>query len=128
MNAIAEKRPFTYLALFLSLSWLGMFVHNMIELPLTLLSPENSLPGLISIALFLGWWLLPAHQLPAWAILGWALLHLIMGGIGSVLPLSVWPFVPEQSVTHYLTHLIYSLTQLPLIALMLTQQRSAREI
>jgi hypothetical protein len=123
MKVIAEERPFTHLALFLSLSWLGMFVHNMIELPLTLLSLENSLPGLVSIALFLGWWLLPTHRLPAWAILGWALLHLVVGGILSVLPLPIWPFVPDQSATHYLSHLIYSLAQLPLIALMLTQRR-----
>ena len=123
MTTIAEKRPFTQLALFLSLSWLGMFVHNMLELPLSLLSPENSLPGLVSIFLFLGWWLLPYRRLLTAAILGWALLHLLVGGILSVLPLPVWPFVPEQSLAHYLSHLIYSLAQLPLIGLTLSQLR-----
>jgi hypothetical protein len=123
MVPIAEERPYTRLALFMTLSWLGMFIHNMQELPLTLLSPENSLPGLVSIALFLGWWLLPYRRWLTLAILGWALLHLLVGGILSVLPLSVWPFVPDQSLAHYLSHLLYSLTQLPLISLMVAQLR-----
>lgn len=123
MTLIAEERPFTRLALFMTLSWLGMFIHNMLELPLTLLSPENSLPGLVSIALFLGWWLLPYRRLLTLVILGWALLHLLVGGILSILPLPLWPFEPEQSVAHYLSHLFYSLTQLPLIGLMVSQLR-----
>lgn len=123
MAVLINERPSGPLAFFMILSWLGMFVHNMLELPLTLLSPENSLPGLLSITFFLGWWLLPYRRLLSFTILIWALLHLLVGGVISVLPLPVWPFVPEQSVTHYLSHLIYSLSQLPLIALMLTQLR-----
>jgi hypothetical protein len=123
MTAIAAERPFTRLALFMTLSWVGMFAHNIMELPLALLSLENSLPGMVSIALFLGWWLLPNQRLLSAAILGWALLHLLVGGIGSVLPLPIWPFEPEQSVTHYLSHLIYSLAQLPLTGLMISHLR-----
>jgi len=40
----------------MALSWLGLFVHNSIELPpLNLLSPENSLPALVTALLFVGW-------------------------------------------------------------------------
>ena len=39
------------------LSWLGEYVHNLYELPdLTLLSPENSIPAMISLGLFFVWW------------------------------------------------------------------------
>lgn len=121
---IDHQRPVSRMAMFTAVSWLGMFIHNMIELPLTVLSPENSLPTLVSIVLFLGWWLSPYRRLMATMLLGWALLHLIVGGIFSVLPLPIWPFYPEQTAGHYLTHAIYSVAQLPLIALLISQLRS----
>ena len=123
MTSVPVERPVGRVAAFTAISWLGMFIHNELDLPLTLLSPENSLPGLISIALFLGWWLSPYGRLLAYVLLGWALLHLVAGGILSVLPLPFLPFYPEQSLTHYLAHAIYSLAQLPLIALMISQLR-----
>src|SRR5215813_3289621 len=50
-------RPVRWIALFTALSWLGEYVHNRVDLPeLTLLSPENSLPALLSIVLFLICW------------------------------------------------------------------------
>jgi hypothetical protein len=33
----------------------------------------------------------------------------------SVLPLPLWPFYPEQTTGHYISHLIYGAAQLPLI-------------
>ena len=124
MTDIPCERPVGRVAAFTAISWLGMFIHNEIELPLTLLSPENSLPGLVSVVLFLGWWLMPYRRVLAYALLGWALLHIVAGGILSVLPLPIWPFYPEQSLIHYLAHAIYSLAQLPLIALMISQLRN----
>jgi hypothetical protein len=45
---------------FTLLAWLGVFLHNRADLPqLPVLSPESSIPALISLLLFLGWWLLP---------------------------------------------------------------------
>jgi hypothetical protein len=80
------------------LAWLGMYVHNVADLPnLTLLSAENALPGLV--------WLL---------LLGWGLLNLV-GAFATVLPLPVLPFKPEQSLHHYVFHVVYALTQLPLL-------------
>lgn len=48
------------------------------------------------------------------ATVAWALL-VVVGGGGSVLPLSVLPFVPEQSVSHYAAHVVYAALQLPLL-------------
>jgi hypothetical protein len=111
-------------AAFLALSWLGLFVHNSIELPsLNLLSPENSLPALVAVLLFIVWWLLPTRRLAAALLLVWGLLHLMGGAIVTVIPFSFLPFVPEQDFTHYLAHFLYGLAQLPLIGMMIQQVR-----
>ena len=34
-----------------------------------------------------------------------------------MLPLPILPFVPEQSVTHYGAHVVYTLGQVPLVVL-----------
>jgi hypothetical protein len=103
------------------LSWAGMFIHNSIELPmLSLLSPENMGPLLVSIILYFFWWLRPQQNFFVIAILGWTLLHFVVGGILSVLPLTIWPFIPEQSLTHYFAHIIYSGAQIPLMVLMIS--------
>jgi hypothetical protein len=111
-------------AALLALSWLGLFVHNSIELPsLNLLSPENSLPALVAVLLFIVWWLLPTRRLAAALLLVWGLLHLVGGAIVTVIPFSFLPFVPEQDFTHYLAHFLYGLAQLPLIGMMIQQVR-----
>ena len=93
-------------AALLALSWLGLFTHNSIELPsLNLLSPENSLPALVTVILFIGWSLLPTRRrLAAGLLLMWGLLHLVGGAIVTVIPFSFLPFVPEQDFTHYFAH------------------------
>jgi len=110
-------------AALLALSWLGLFTHNSIELPsLNLLSPENSLPALVTVILFIGWSLLPTRRrLAAGLLLMWGLLHLVGGAIVTVIPFSFLPFVPKQDFTHYFAHFLYGLTQLPLIWLMIQQ-------
>ena len=111
-------------AALLALSWFGLFVHNAIELPsLNLLSPENSLPALVAMLLFVGWWLLPTKRLAAALLLVWGLLHLVGGAIVTVIPFSFLPFVPEQDFTHYFAHFLYGLAQLPLIGIMIQQIR-----
>ena len=89
---MAEKGFIGLAILFTFLSWLGEYIHNLLDLPqLTLLSPENSIPALISVALLVAWCLLPSKQLPTLALLIWAFMHLIGGGVLSVLP---FPFLP----------------------------------
>ena len=99
------------------LSWLGVYIHTAIELQLPVWRPENSVPALIGLVLFLGWWRdAQRRRLWTWVLLAWtAGGHLIMGALLSVLPLPFFPFVPEQSAGHYLSHAIYGLAQLPLI-------------
>jgi hypothetical protein len=119
----ADRSPGLVAAL-LALSWLGLFVHNSIELPaLNLLSAENSLPALVAVLLFTGWWLLPTRRLAAALLLVWGLLHLVGGAIVTVIPFSFLPFVPDQDFIHYFAHFLYGLAQLPLIGVMIQQMR-----
>jgi hypothetical protein len=111
------------------LSWLGEFVHNCADLPqLFLLSPENTIPALIASLLFLAWWLLPLKRTTHVALLSWALLNLIVGGVLSVIPFPFWPFYPEQTVFHYSMHVLYGLAQIPLILALLWQARHSANL
>jgi hypothetical protein len=124
VSALKVDHPSVLVATLLALSWLGLFVHNSIELPsLDLLSPENSLPALVAVLLFVGWWLLPTRRLAAALLLVWGLLHLVGGAIVTVIPFGFLPFVPEQNLVHYFAHFLYGLAQLPLIWIMLQQIR-----
>jgi uncharacterized membrane protein YjdF len=122
--SLTADRSHGLVAALLALSWLGLFVHNSIELPaLNLLSAENSLPALVAVVLFAGWWLLPTRRLAAALLLVWGLLHLVGGAIVTVIPFSFLPFVPDQNFTHYFAHFLYGLAQLPLIGVMIQQIR-----
>lgn len=109
-------RTFGTLSILAFVSWLGMILHNAQELPtLTLVSPEEFYPTLIYIALLLAYILLPRKRIVLLLFLVWALLHLIVGGILTVISFSFLPFYPEQTLSHYLAHVVYSIAQLPLI-------------
>jgi hypothetical protein len=93
----------------------GMVAHNVLEFgPAFLLDPETLIP----LAIFGLFALLacarPANAVVHVALLAWALLNLVGGGILSVLPLGLFPFAPEQSLGHYGAHVIYGAAQLPL--------------
>ena len=112
-----RSRPRYRMAAAAALGWLGMYVHNVADLPhLTLASPENLVPGLIWLLLLGLWWAKPSRTLPAYLLMTWGLLNLV-GGFATVIPLPIWPFKPEQSLRHYTFHVLYALTQLPLLAL-----------
>ncbi len=124
ISSLTADRSRELVAALLALSWFGLFVHNAIELPsLNLLSPENSLPALVAMLLFVGWWLLPTKRLAAALLLVWGLLHLVGGAIVTVIPFSFLPFVPEQDFTHYFAHFLYGLAQLPLMWVTIQQLR-----
>ena len=124
MLTMEIERPVSLVVVFTTLSWLGMMIHNAIELPqLTLLSPEVGIPTLIYIVLALGGWLLPNKRMWATALFVWGLLHLLGGGILSVIPFPFLPFYPEQSLRHYFAHVVYSVAQLPLLWLWVRQLR-----
>ncbi len=112
-----SQRPrssFLSMAAVVLLAWAGMVVHNLADLPISLFSPENTLPGLVWLALLLLWGSLPFARWPAALLLAWGTLNLV-GAILTVLPLSLLPFAPEQSLRHYLFHGLYAATQLPLL-------------
>ncbi len=111
------------------LSWLGAYIHNALELQVPVWRWEHSFPGLVGLVLFLGWWLQPRRR-RLWAVvlLGWTVVaHLFIGAILSVLPITLWPFFPEQSLGHYASHIFYGVAQLPLMWLLwqwLTQKKT----
>lgn len=102
-----------WLPVFAVLGWIGLFIHNVADLPdQGVLSPESLIPLFVTAAL-IALWFTPFRRGAAWCLLAWALLNLA-GAIATVLPLAILPFDPEQSPRHYAFHLIYALTQLPL--------------
>lgn len=97
------------------LAWAGFFLHNVADLPdQSILSPESLYPTLLTLALLVLRLVPLTRTWGARLLLGWSILNLV-GGALSVLPLPFPPFAPEQSVEHYAFHVLYALTQLPLI-------------
>jgi hypothetical protein len=109
--------PTWLLAAVVAVSWLGLLVHNTVE------SVDGSTVaiGLFSVALFLGWWRIPSRR----RVFGRLLLALglvqLAGAIITVLPFGFLPFVPSQTVDHYLVHVLYGACQLPLSGVMIKQ-------
>lgn len=101
----------------LTLSAASMLAHNLYELPLSPIDLENSGPIGFAVILGVAFAIRPDSKAVAAAALGWGILNLAIGGILSVLPLSILPFVPEQSISHYGAHVVYTLGQVPLVLL-----------
>ena len=99
----------------LAISWGSMLGHNLYELPLGPLDIENSGPLLVAIGLGLAYAARPASILIPALALAWGVLNLVVGGVLSVLPLPILPFVPDQSLEHYGAHIVYVLGQVPLV-------------
>jgi hypothetical protein len=118
---------FQWVALFTGLSWLGEVIHNRIELPgITLLGPENNLTALTELIIYALWLLFPS-TITKYLLFTLALVHLVGGAVLSVIPFPFLPFYPEQTIDHYLAHLLYGLAQLPLMAIMFFESKRARE-
>jgi len=119
MNTRSTTTPsVTAMALALAVSWGTMFVHNMASLPIAPWAIENIGPLLFALLLLILYQARPGWRRPVLiTILVWGLLNAIVGGMLTVLPLPIWPFEPEQSISHYTAHVIYTLGQLPLIVL-----------
>ena len=99
------------------LAWAGMAIHDALELPdLVPASPEFLVPTAIYAMAGVAF-LLTGTRSSAIVLGAWAALNLVGGGILSVLPLPILPFVPEQSVGHYLAHAFYAVAQVPLVVI-----------
>ena len=107
----------------LAISWGSMLAHNLYELPLGPLDIENSGPLIVAVGLGAAYAARPGSFPVASLAFAWGALNLVVGGIVSVLPLSFLPFVPEQSLSHYAAHVVYTLGQVPLV---LVSYRAAR--
>ena len=112
-------RTLMWLAAALLLAMLGLVIHNVREFGLAslLAMSTGTIPMIIlGVVLLLIWWQVPAFRtVCASLLIGYGIINLVIGGILTVLPLSFLPFEPEQSIAHYLSHVIYSVTQVPLI-------------
>ena len=120
----AAKALAARVAAYILLGWLGEYLHNLVDLPqLTVLSPENSGPALVALALFLAWWRWPSSRWTAGALLVWGGLNLAGGGILTIIPFSFLPFYPAQTPLHYAMHVVYAGAQVPLMRAMWQQLR-----
>jgi RND superfamily putative drug exporter len=109
-----------------ALSWLGLYVHNVADLPgQNLLSAETAYPTAV-LLLFISGWFTPVRRLAAWSLLGWGWLHLIGAAILSVLPLPWWPYHPNQTLHHHAFHAAYGALQIPLLVMTARQVRAVR--
>jgi len=106
-----------------AIAWLGMLAHNILSLPLSPLSAENVGPLAIWAGLLGAYVLSRGANAARFGLLAWTLANLVLGGILSVLPLTIWPWSPEQSIGHYAAHAIYALAQAPLLWLLLRPGR-----
>ncbi|GAB0103961.1 hypothetical protein JMUB6875_29350 [Nocardia sp. JMUB6875] len=109
-----------------ALSWLGLYLHNVNDLPhQTPQSPESALPGALLLMLLAAWAVRPLRRACTIALLGWGWLNLV-GGALSVLPLPIWPFYPEQTLHHYAWHAMYAVLQIPLLVVATRYLRDRR--
>ena len=102
-----------------ALWWLGAWLHDYREFAGTNgFTPDSLAGGVILLCLLtLIWWSRHSRI--------WGIALLLFAGVWtvgealSVLPLPIWPFVPQQSVGHYVTHAVVAALQLPLVVLAL---------
>ena len=104
---------------------IGSLVHNAREFGTAsvVASQNGEFPILVVwVAVFTTWWRGPRLRATAIrVIVAFAVLNLVGGAVISVLPLSVLPFYPEQSQDHYISHVFYGITQVPVIVLGIRQ-------
>lgn len=114
------------MAVAMAISWGSMVAHNLYELPLSILDLQNTGPLVVAAGLAITYGVWPTSRAAALSILTWAALNLFVGSVVTVLPLPILPFAPEQSVTHYLAHVVYGLGQVPLLWVSLAALHSPR--
>jgi hypothetical protein len=103
-------------------SLLGFATHTVLEFgpAAGLLALENGFIPMAALqaGLLVAWLQMPvARTVSAGLLLTLGFLHLAGGSLISVLPLAFLPFEPAQTVEHYRSHVIYGVTQLPLIVI-----------
>lgn len=98
-------------------SALGMAFHTVREFGwLGLLNPALGMIPVVALqVVLLRAWLRDNRQRgPTKWLLATGLIELVGGGL-SVLPLPILPYAPDQSLYHYISHVVWGVAQLPLI-------------
>lgn len=103
---------------------LGLVAHNLLSLPPPLLSLETVGPLVVYAGLFAWYHRSDGSSAARAVLLLWTAVNLVIGGILTALPLPILPFVPEQTLGHYLAHAIYALAQAPLLWLLIRPART----
>ena len=120
-----------WLSIAVGLSVLGMAVHTVTEFGYSgLLDPRTGMVPFVTVqaSLLVLWWIRPSARSGAsLALLATALLQLIGGAVLSILPLPFLPFAPDQTVSHYLSHIVLGITQIPLIVIPWLQHTEGRQ-
>lgn len=125
MNTPDRCSDFSFVAAAAAISWPGLGLHNVADLPgQAPWSPESAYPAIVLVGLLV-LYRSRLRTLGRWLLLGWALLHLLGGAMLSIVPLPPWPFDPEQSPRHYAFHVLYGLTQIPLVVVTLRHPPAA---
>lgn len=113
-----------------AIALIGLLLHNGRKFGLdSLLTGRN---GEIQIAVLLAglvvfWWRWPAARIvAAAALVGVAVVNMVAGAVGTIVPFGILSFEPEQSLQHYLSHVINGLAQVPLLVLGLRDAGSRR--
>jgi hypothetical protein len=99
-------------------SALGMAFHTVREFGWPgLWNPATGMVPVLAVqvALLVAWLRADRRRGLTMALLATGVIQLVGGAFISVLPLSILPYAPDQSVQHYMSHVGYGIAQLPLI-------------
>lgn len=105
----------------------GAAVHDSVEFG----RPAVANTGIVLVAGGLALWTITSggrrrRAVGAVVLVALATTILFGGAIASVLPLAIWPWRPEQSVSHYAIHTLWAVATLPLLLVSLRAPRSLR--
>jgi hypothetical protein len=116
------------MAVALAVSAFGAWYHNTREFPGMPLTAPEMLSAIVPAVVILVWWLVRPGLALWWVTVVWVvLLNLVVGAVLTALPLPFLPFEPEQSMSHYMTHLLYLLAQIPAIYLLFRWRNELKE-
>lgn len=96
------------------LSVAGLIAHNLAEFSVLIVVRPETLVPLAATAVLVGFWWRRPRRGALLLLSVWAGLQLGLG-VAAALPLSVLPFVPEQTIGHYTAHVVYAAAQVPLL-------------
>ncbi len=117
-----------WMAVALAVSAFGAWYHNTREFPGMPLTAPEMLSAIVPAVVIAIWWLARPGRALWWVTVVWVvLLNLGVGAVLTVLPLPILPFEPEQSMSHYMTHLFYLLAQIPAVYLLFRWRDELRE-